>query len=71
MRNIKYLNCNKASVERAYSDKVNLFRSLMDVVLTLERVGVALLILDSLDLNGCVEKFVLAAEHVRDLSQSL
>lgn len=71
MRNIKYLNRNKASVERAYSDKVNLFRSLMDVVLTLERVGVALLILDSLDLNGCVEKFVLAAEHVRDLSQSL
>jgi len=71
MRNIKYLNRNKASVERAYSDKVNLFRSLMDVVLALERVGVALLILDSLDLNGCVEKFVLAAEHVRDLSQSL
>lgn len=65
------MNRNKASVERAYSDKVNLFRSLMDVVLTLERVGVALLILDSLDLNGCVEKFVLAAEHVRDLSQSL
>jgi len=43
----------------------------MDVVLTFERVGVALFILDSLDLNGCVEKFVLAAEHVRDLSQSL
>ena len=43
----------------------------MDIVLAFERVGVLLLILDSLDLNGRVEKFVLAAKHVCDLSQCL
>lgn len=43
----------------------------MDVILAFERVWVLLLVVDTLDLNRCVEQFVLATEQVRHLSQRL
>lgn len=43
----------------------------MDVILALERMWVALLILNSLDLNRGMVKLVLASQQVSHLSQRL